>query len=321
MGWLHLIAIGAAGIASMKTAMEAGDIERAAHQGVLAGPLVVEQALGSPDRATRLAGIAAAPATDDRIELLESLGATAAGPDRRTAIPAASAGRAIARELARDVAQSDLPDDIAPEDVLRWRDAWGDIALDRTRWIEVRVLALDVAAALDASAHLSAAGSMAAAPSAPAPATRPPGSGAPSPAPGSTGSKSTMSGRMATGSIGIDLDVALADPDPAFRRAAVALAPVPLPPALRAPLAGAIVKDTDPLVALGAAQALCADLVADAPAPILAALGAPGVIRLRTLIGTEGASRGVVRDAARCLAADPDPASAAALRTIRTRLR
>jgi len=311
VGWLHLIAIGAAGIASMKTAMEAGDIERAAHQGVLAGPLVVEQALGSADRATRLAGIAAAPATDNRIELLEPLAVAAAGPDRRSAIPAAHAGRTIARELARDVAQSDLPDDIAPEDVLRWRDAWGEIALDRTRWIEVRVLALDVAAALDASAHLSTAGSMAG----------PPPSAPAAPPPGSPGSTSTTSGRMTTGSIGIDLDAALADPDPAFRRAAVALAPVPLPAALRAPLAGAVVRDTDPLVALGAAQALCADLVGDKPAPILAALGAPGLIRLRTIIGTEGASRGVVRDAARCLSADPDPASAAALRTIRVRLR
>jgi hypothetical protein len=126
---------------------------------------------------------------------------------------------------------------------------------------------------------------------------------------------------MSTGGIGIDLAAALADPDPAFRRAAVALAPVPLPPALRAPLAATVVRDADPLVALGAAQALCADLVADPPAPILAALGTPGLIRLRTIIGTDGASRGVVRDAARCLAADKDPASATALRTIRGRLR
>ncbi|MBA3453280.1 MAG: hypothetical protein H0T42_09335 [Deltaproteobacteria bacterium] len=297
MTWLHLIAIGAAGIGSMKAAMEAGDLERAAHQGVLAGPLVVDQALTSADRATRMAGIAAAPATDDRIELLEALAAAAAGPDRRTAIPAAHAGRAIAREIARDVTATDLPDDVAPEDVLRWRDAWGDIARDRTRWIDVRVIALDVAAALDASAHASTAGSTAA------------------------GSKTTTSGRLITGSIGIDLEVALGDPDPAFRRAVVSLAPVPLPAALRAPLASTVVVDTDPLVALGAAQALCADLVVDAAKPILAALGQPGLIRLRAIIGTEGASRGVVRDAARCLAADRDPASAAALRTIRTRLR
>lgn len=314
MSWLHVIAIGAAGIASMRTAMEAGDLERAAHQGVLAGPRVVEQALASPDRATRLAGIAAAPATDARIELLEPLAAAAAGPDRRSAVPAAHAGRTIARELARDVAQTDLPDDIAPEDVLRWRDAWGEIALDRTRWIEVRVVALDVAANLDASVHVSSTGAMADRAAASPPATSLPAAGAP-------GSRTTTSGRITTGGIGIDLATALADPDPGFRRAVVALAPVPLPPAMRAPLASTVVTDTDPLVALGAAQALCADLVADPAPPILTALGAPGLIRLRTIIDTEGASRGVVRDAARCLAADPDPASAAALRPIRARLR
>ena len=283
MSWLHLVAIGAAGIGSMKAAIDAGDLDEAGRQGVLAGPVVVEQALASPDRATRMAAIAAASATDDRIELLDGLAAAAAGPDRRTAIPAAHAGRTIARELARDVGRGELPDDVATADVLRWRDEWGYLAKDRTRWIEVRVLALDTAAALDAAAHVS--------------------------------------GSTVTGGIGIDLATALADPDPAFRRAAVALAPVPLPFALRAPLASTVVKDTDPLVALGAAQALCADLVADPPAPILDVLGAPGLIRLRTLIATDGASRGVVRDAARCLAADRDPASAAALRTIRGRLR
>ena len=102
---------------------------------------------------------------------------------------------------------------------------------------------------------------------------------------------------------------------------AVSVAPVPLPVTLRAPLASTVANDTDPLVALGAAQALCADLAGDPPAPILAALGAPGLSRLRTIIATDDVSRGVLRDAARCLAADPDPASAAALRAIRNKLR
>jgi len=283
VSWLHLVAIGAAGLGSMKAAIDAGDLDEAGHQGALAGPVIVEQALGSPDRATRLAGIAAAPTTEGRSELLDALVVAAAGPDRRTAIPAAHAGRTIARELAREVTHGELPDDLATADVLRWRDEWGYVAKDRARWIEVRVLALDTAAALDAAAHVA--------------------------------------GSTVTGGIGIDLATALADPDPAFRRAAVALAPVPLPFALRTPLASTVVKDTDPLVALGAAQALCADLVADPPAPILDVLGTPGLIRLRTIIATDSASRGVVRDAARCLAADPDPASAAALRTIRGRLR
>ncbi len=277
MTWLHLIAIGAAGIASMKSAFEAGDIEEAGRQGVLAGPRIVEAALASPDRATRMAAIAATPATDDRIELLEALATAATGPDRRSAIPAARAARTIARELADRVAIGDLPDDVAAADVAEWRDDWAVLARDRSRWIELRVLAVEVTAALDAALRAPA--------------------------------------------IGVDLAAALADADPAFRRAAASLAPVPLPVALRAPLANTVVTDTDPFVALGAAQALCADLASDPAAPILAALGAPGLVRLRAIIATDGASRGVVRDAARCLAADPDPESAKALRSIRARLR
>ncbi|MDB4961416.1 MAG: hypothetical protein JWP01_1415 [Myxococcales bacterium] len=315
MSWLHLVALGTAGIASMTTAMKEGNLEEAARQGLLAGPAVVEQALTAPDPATRMSGIVAAPHMDDRIELLEALAVTAGGPDRRTAIPAARAARVIARDFAHRSAEG-IPDDIAVSDLLAWRDAWGVLALDRDRWIELRVMAVDVAATLDELALPAAlrddattGGS-----SAPAAAT---GSGATA-----TGTPSISSqAARATHGAGIDLAKALADPDPAFRRAAVGAMPVPLPVALRGPLAAAIVTDTDPLVALGAAQALCADLVADQAKPILETLGAPGLTRLRTIISTEGSSRGTLRDAARCLEADKAPASAAALRTIRARLR
>lgn len=269
MSWLHLIVLGAAGIASMRAAMERGDLDEASRQGAIAGPVVVEAALASSDRTSQLAAIVAAPRVEDRAELLEALAALAAGPDRRTAIPAARAGAEIARELVR----TGLPDDLGTDDVARWRDRWAVLALRPDRWIEVRVLALDITAALD------------------------------------------------QGGIGIALGTALADPDPAFRRAAVAVVPVPTPPAMRTFLASALVADTDPLVALGAAQALCADLVADAPGPILAALGGAGLTRLRTIITTAGVPRGTLRDAARCLAADKTPASTAALQKIRHKLR
>jgi hypothetical protein len=268
VAWFPTIVIAAAGIASMRAAMERGDIDEASRQGVLAGPAIVEEALAAPDRTSQLAAIAAAPAVEDRAELLEALATVAAGPDRRTAIPAARAARTIARELT----QTELPDDLTGDDLVRWRDQWGTIARAPDRWIDVRVLALDVAAALDRGT-------------------------------------------------GIPLDASLADPDPAFRRAALAVIPVPTPPALRPLLAKAIVSDTSPVVALAAAQALCADLVADPPGPILAALGAPGLTRLRTIITTPGVSGGTLRDAARCLAADKSPASAAALRAVRLRLR
>lgn len=253
--WLHLI-VAVAGLASMRAAMERGDVDEAARQGVLAGPAVIEQALRAPDRAARLAGIAAAPDASGRAELLEALATAAAGPDRRTAIPAARAARTIARELA----ERELPDDIAPDDARAWRDAWAALAARADRWIELRVIALDTAAALDRAA--------------------------------------TPVGAAPT-SIGLTLDTALADRDAAFRRAAIANVPAPVPAAMRPALAGALAKDTDNAVALAAANALCFDLVADAPGPILDAIGPAGLTRLKSLV--DGAKPATVRDAKRCL--------------------
>ena len=275
VGWFSLIVAGAAGIAAMRAAIDRGDVEEAARQGALAGPAVIEQALAAPDRAARLAAIAAAPGAAElpaaRAELLPALARAAARPDRRTAIPAARAARAIARSLygrARPAsAAPELPDDLAPADVEVWRAAWAKLAARAELWIELRVLALDTAAALE------------------------------------------------PGGVGVDLAAALADPDPAYRRAAIALVPMPVPPALRGALAGAVATDADPGAALDAAAALCADLVADPPRPILDALGAPGLARIRKLVGD--GTRAAIRAAARCLAADGSAESAALLKAIR----
>lgn len=138
-----------AAVRAMVAAFERGDVDEAAHRGGIAGAGALARALRSTDppveRATRLAAIAAAPTTEGRTELLDPLARLAAGPDRRIAIPAARAARAIASELGRD----ELPDDIAPEDLAAWRRPWAELALRTDRWIEVRVLALDTAAALD----------------------------------------------------------------------------------------------------------------------------------------------------------------------------
>ena len=244
----------------MRAAMERGDVDEAARQGVLAGPAIIEEALRAPDRAARLAAIAAAPDAEDSAELLDALAAAAGGPDRRTAIPAARAARAIARDLA----ERELPDDIAADDVRAWRDAWAALASRTDRWIELRVLALDTAASLDRAA--------------------------------------TVPGAAPIG-VGLTLETALADRDPALRRAAIANVPAPVPAAMRAALGAAIAKDIDAEVALAAAHALCFDLVADAPGPILAVIDAAGMQRLKTLV--EGANPKLpgVRDAKRCLAA------------------
>ncbi|HEY0481839.1 MAG TPA: hypothetical protein VGD37_30180 [Kofleriaceae bacterium] len=266
MSWLQVLVVAAAGTASMRAAFERGDVDEAARQGALAGPAVVERALASPDRTTRLAAIAAAPIVEDRAELLGALARVAAGPDRRTAIPAAGAARAIARELAR----RDRPDDLAPADVAAWQAAWAAIALSADRWIELRITALETAAALDPAG------------------------------------------------IGVDLSAALRDPDPAFRRTAAAIAPVPVPPTAYTALADAVVHDVDPAAALEAAQSLCLSLAASPPGPILGALGPPGLARIRALVTgpPPAAPATAVRDAARCLAADRSPESAAALRSL-----
>ncbi len=250
MGWLGLVVVAAAGLGSMRAAIERGDIDEAARQGLLAGPLVIEQALAAKDRPTRLAGIAAASHSPDNTELLESLARSAADPDRRIAIPAAAAARDIARELAAH----ELPDDLAIEDVAGWRAAFTKLAFDSDRWIELRLLALDTATVLD---------------------------------------------RM-TGTT-IDLAAALRDFDPAFRHGAIAVLPMPVPGNLRGALGTAVAKDLDNTVALSAAATLCADL-RDGGAPVLGALGEPGIQRIRSLAQGRGPAR-ELRAANLCLSA------------------
>ncbi|MEO8843515.1 MAG: hypothetical protein ABI591_19450 [Kofleriaceae bacterium] len=129
----------------MTAAVERGDLDEAARQGALAGPNVVEQALRSKTRSTVLAGIVAAPSTEDRAELLPALARVAGGPDRRTAIPAVRAAHAIAEGLAK----KDLADDIAADDVQTWRASFELLAVTPGRVIEVRVAALETASVLE----------------------------------------------------------------------------------------------------------------------------------------------------------------------------
>ncbi len=242
--------IAAAGIASMTAAIDRGDLDEAARQGALAGPDAVARALDAAPRTTRLAGIVAAPAVEDRAELIPALVRLATGPDRRTAIPAARAARVIARDL------RELPDDLAADDISTWSIQLATLARDPDRFVEVRLAALDAASSL---AHV-----------------------------------------LDPGALGFDLPALLADRDPAVRAAAIALVPQPTAEALRAPLAAAVAGDHDPDVALAAAQALCADLIADPAGPILAVLGTPGLERIRMLAKGKTAA---ARDARRCLVA------------------
>ena len=128
----------------MTAALDRGDLDEVARQGALAGPRVVERALASRDRTAQLAAIVAAPAVEDRVELLPALARVAGGTDRRTAIPAARAAWTISRAFG----QHGLPDDIAPDDVERWRASFEGLARSSAHLIETRVLALETAHAL-----------------------------------------------------------------------------------------------------------------------------------------------------------------------------
>jgi hypothetical protein len=193
---------------------------------------------------------------------------------------AAPAARAAAR-IARQLGPDDAIRGDLPDDALAVRaNAWLALARRRDRWADVRVHALEVAARL---ADARRATSDDAGP-------------------------------------GFDLAGFLADPDPEVRRAACELTPVPVPPDQHAALATALAEDTEPAVAIAAAQALCGDL-ADRrdPRPILDALGNRGIARLRGLL-TEAPLGDVpapaLVDAARCLRADAAPESLAALRAL-----
>lgn len=161
-------ALAAPDASSIRAAFERGDLDEAQRQGGLAGPVVIERMLrlgvhrdGSmalaagknADRSSVLAAIAAAPFVEDRAELLLALADLAAGPDRRTAVPAALAASRIARQMIT----TPPADDIAPDDVVTWRDRYAMIAMDRSRWIEVRTAALEVASALSATPAIASA--------------------------------------------------------------------------------------------------------------------------------------------------------------------
>lgn len=128
----------------MTDAYERGDTDEATRQAVNAGPATVETGLTSASLGTQLAAISAAPLVEQSPELLTALATLAAGPDRRTAIPAAAAAKAIARELS----QRELPDDIAVDDVTTWRALFDSIARNGEHPIETRVLALDTVSSL-----------------------------------------------------------------------------------------------------------------------------------------------------------------------------
>ncbi|HEU5061312.1 MAG TPA: hypothetical protein VFU21_32530 [Kofleriaceae bacterium] len=187
---------------------------------------------------------------------------------------AVRAARAAAR-IAGAVDPGDLLAGDVPPDWTRARiHDLRAIAADPGRWTDVRVLALEAAARLHRALESQAG-----------PADAP-----------------------------FDLAAVAVDPDPEIRRAAFELLASPLKPAELALAARAVAGDADPVVALAAGQAACDGLrFGDTARPVLAALGAKGMVRLRALVASKSLSAGARLGAARCLVVDGSRASKKAL--------
>jgi hypothetical protein len=254
------------------------------------------------ERAARLAAVLAAPAADDAWDLLSPLAVHAAGPDRLLATSAAGSAAAIAVRLDRDWYAVYEPRDIAPSILAAAQQSWLDLAADPGRWVDVRVLALEIGVSLGRVLHRFAGEARTGTPRGPV---------------------------RAPGEVLAELAI---DAEPALRRAAFELMDTPLSPAQRA-LAGKAVGDPEPEVALAAAQALCSGLGFGAapaparapagapdPAPILAALDEPGRARLRALIAVPEHAPAARIDAARCLAAAGEALDRRALDALRASL-
>lgn len=190
---------------------------------------------------------------------------------------AVRAARAAAR-IAGSLDSSELVTSDVPPDWTRARiHELRALAADSARWTDVRVSALEAASHLHRSLEAEAG-----------PADAP-----------------------------YDLAAAAVDPDPELRRAAFELLRSPLAPAELAIAANAVAADQDRVVALAAGQAACDGLRFGDPArPVLAALGARGLLRLRGLVSDRTLSAGARLGAARCLVVDGSAASKKALATL-----
>ena len=111
-----------------------------------------------------------------------------------------------------------------------------------------------------------------------------------------------------------DLAALLGDAEPEVRRAAVELAMGPLGPREVELVAARASSDDDEAVRAAAVQSLCEGLAfGDASRPVLDALGARGLGRLRALVADDDQPEVARAAASLCLAADGSPASRAAL--------
>jgi hypothetical protein len=268
-----VVVVAASGTAPLAAAHARGDHDEVARLADQAGAAIVATLLLDDDRTAFQVGLAAATHVPDPWDLLLPLGRLAAGWDRSRAAPAAYAAARISRGLDEDLAiLHDLPDD----QLETLQQGWAAIAARADRWADVRVHALEVAAALAEARRVTA--------------EDPPG-------------------------LGYDLALVLTDEDAEVRRAGCELVPQPAPADSLATLGAAVRGDVDGAVALACAQALCAGLAWDPATPVLTALGDEGAARLRAIAKgpLPAVPAGALVDAVRCLAARRTRADNAAI--------
>jgi len=120
-------------------------------------------------------------------------------------------------------------------------------------------------------------------------------------------------------SASVDLVALTEDPEPEVRRAALELSPQPLAEAARTRAAEVVRTDADPVVAIVAGQVLCGGLVVgDDDAPLLSALAASGLERLRDLVGNAKLPIAARLEAAECLAANATAPDRAAIKRLQS---
>jgi hypothetical protein len=288
--------------AAAVTSFRRGDLDETARLFQRAGREVMSAAALGADRTAALAALWTMQVRGEpwAFSVLAQL---AASSDRRRAIAAAAVAASLAARLTLETAEAE---DLGGEELLAWQADYLAIASRGDGWIDVRTDCLEVAALLGRVAL--ALGVTQAAPAAVPPPT-PAAPNAPAPAAPARPAAATSPGDAA-------LLAALADPDPAMRRAALDLFSSPIPPPIRAELARLTAAEAEPAVARAAAAALCAELAGQIAGDVLGALGREGMSRVRELARATTVAEAADVDLARCLAADARPESRAALRAL-----
>lgn len=249
--------------------------------GHAAGRRALLQALAGVDRT---AALAAMLTLQTRAEPwpLEALATLVASADRRRALGALAAARAIAARLGATGPSGAEADDLDAEALRAAQQRYLTVARAGALWIDVRADALEIGAQLGRAAQEL---------------------GAP------TAADDTEAA----------LRELVRDPDPALRRAAYELWPTPLAAAARAELVRRLGAEPEPAVAAAAGAAVCGELAGGderLAAETLAALGEAGLARVRALARGADAPGAAEVALARCLRADAARESAAALRSL-----